>query len=696
MRLMKSISLLLALVLLASIGVTALMEEQIVDAAPLAEELIGVEGLTVDNGEADVEPEWTPEPDANTMIDAPVAEGRAYARVGTDGAAVYPSGEYDDAPAALLNVNDVVLTTGTMAARTPVAFFFDGAVRCGYMDAADLLPMDAAQTQAYLDDLAYSGNAALYQDDINWPLAPLTGVTYGDDRALLATTIPNDRNFVMNGKEFNAAMYGTANSGNCWRWCQALYKDVWGVNFNEKFAGTASTGMNLLANLNDAQRTTTMEHVRAFIQQTVPGATIRVCGCSTSCPCFENDGLGCGHKGHSMMVVAKDSDGFTIMDNISNHTRYYTWQGFADSWKNFTYIKYIKWPGAIPLPGTAVSTDGSIISVTGVSLSQSALNLNVGQSATLTAQLAPSNASNQKIEWSSSNEGVATVKEGVVIALSAGKTTIGVRTSDGGFTASCTLTVVKPTLQKALTKTGNNGTIVLGAGDEVQLSYDFATSKGWTVTGVKSSKGGVASASNSGLVFALSEGTAKITVSTKNKKKATVTVKVVDPNKPTAVALNYKGTVKMNVGETLQLQASLLPSNASTSFIWKSSKSKVATVNSGGLVTAQSEGKAKIAVATKNKKKAMVTVKVVDPNKPTAVALNQKGTVTLHVGDTLQLQAALQSSTASSTFTWKSSRSKVASVNASGLVTAQKKGTCLIGVRTSNGKYAKVKIKVVP
>ena len=43
---------------------------------------------------------------------------------------------------------------------------------------------------------------------------------------------------------------------------------------------------------------------------------------------------------------------------------------------------------------------------------------------------------------------------------------------------------------------------------------------------------------------------------------------------------------------------------------------------------------------------------------------------------------------------WKSSRTKIATVDESGTVTAVKAGTCVVAVRTANGKIAKVKIKV--
>ena len=81
------------------------------------------------------------------------------------------------------------------------------------------------------------------------------------------------------------------------------------------------------------------------------------------------------------------------------------------------------------------------ISVTGVSLDQSALTLTEEETATLTATVQPANATNQNVTWTSSNTSVATVQNGTVTAVSAGTATITVTTEDGSFTAICTVTV---------------------------------------------------------------------------------------------------------------------------------------------------------------------------------------------------------------------------------------------------------------
>lgn len=80
--------------------------------------------------------------------------------------------------------------------------------------------------------------------------------------------------------------------------------------------------------------------------------------------------------------------------------------------------------------------------VSGVSLNYEKLTMYVGKSATLSAVIEPDNASNKEVSWSSSDTSVATVKDGTISALKAGTTNITVITKQGGYTATCALTVI--------------------------------------------------------------------------------------------------------------------------------------------------------------------------------------------------------------------------------------------------------------
>ncbi len=624
----KLIALILALCLLLSAAVPGLAEAELTiepmetveaEVAP-AESIEGDSGLVIDDGSAEAPVAETPEApvqesEGDYAMAAAASSKYSYFAVGGNDIAVYSQGDTWEA-AALLHAGDVVLVTGSAEGRASVAFYADGEVLAGYMELSDLLPMNEDAVSAYLDAAATAGTATLYEGDLDWPLLPIANVAYGDGREVLASSnysdLGNDRVFKMNGKEIYANMVPDTGSGNCWKWAQGIYQLVWGCRFSETFKGKEETGLNLLANLNDAQRKLTPAHLKVFIANTTPGATIRVGGCTSDCKSFNNDGLSCGHSGHSLIVVDKNADGVFTMDSHSNsqHTRFYSWQGFCNAWKTFPYVKYIKWPGASPLPANAVSEDGSGTAVTGVSLSDTSITVNVGESVTLKATVAPVNAADQTVSWASSDAAVASVSGGVVTGLKAGTATIAVKTTDGGKTATCAVTVKKPIQQKALTRTGGNGTVVLNLGEQLQLSADFAVSRGWQLKSVKSSKAKIAAVNESGLVTAMRVGKAKITVATKNKKKATVTVKVIDPTVPTGVYLNKKGTQKMKVGETMKLQAAILPTTATTTYTWKSSKAKVAAVDQNGNVIALKKGSATIAVRTANGKVAKVKIKV--------------------------------------------------------------------------------------
>jgi uncharacterized protein YjdB len=86
--------------------------------------------------------------------------------------------------------------------------------------------------------------------------------------------------------------------------------------------------------------------------------------------------------------------------------------------------------------------DPGVIHVTGVTLNKTTLALRTGDMETLQAVVAPANADNRSVQWSSSNTSVAEVTvNGLVFAKANGKTTITVSTNDGDFKASCVLTV---------------------------------------------------------------------------------------------------------------------------------------------------------------------------------------------------------------------------------------------------------------
>lgn len=89
-----------------------------------------------------------------------------------------------------------------------------------------------------------------------------------------------------------------------------------------------------------------------------------------------------------------------------------------------------------------VTVEAKTIKVTSVAVSPTSLNLEVGQTGTLTATVKPDNATNKTVTWTTSNDKVATVVNGVVIAV--GKGTATITAAADGKTAACTVTVKVP------------------------------------------------------------------------------------------------------------------------------------------------------------------------------------------------------------------------------------------------------------
>jgi hypothetical protein len=92
-------------------------------------------------------------------------------------------------------------------------------------------------------------------------------------------------------------------------------------------------------------------------------------------------------------------------------------------------------------------------SVTGVTLNKNDISLSVWETATLTATVAPGNAKNKTVSWSTSDETKATVANGVVTAVATGTATITVTTEDGNFTDTCSVSVLPSIIPSGTTVT---------------------------------------------------------------------------------------------------------------------------------------------------------------------------------------------------------------------------------------------------
>lgn len=170
----------------------------------------------------------------------------------------------------------------------------------------------------------------------------------------------------------------------------------------------------------------------------------------------------------------------------------------------------------------------SIVPVQDVTLSPSSATLvAVGETLTLSTVITPDNASDKSVVYSSSDENVATVNNsGIVTAVANGSAVITVTTTDGGKTATCTVTVDIPPATVSVTGvTLSPETKTLEIGQTVQLVATVlpadATDKTVTYT---SSKPSVATVDSTGLVTAMVAGQTTITVTTVDGGKTATAV----------------------------------------------------------------------------------------------------------------------------------------------------------------------------
>ena len=159
----------------------------------------------------------------------------------------------------------------------------------------------------------------------------------------------------------------------------------------------------------------------------------------------------------------------------------------------------------------AVTVPGEKVAVTGVALDTTAIALLPEEAYTLTATVNPEGATDDYITWSTSNEAIATVENGVVTAVAVGTATITVTTEDGNFTATCAVTV------EATPVTGvtlDVAELALEVPATATLTATVAPADATDNTVVWTSDNEAVATVAEGVVTAVAKGTATITVTT--------------------------------------------------------------------------------------------------------------------------------------------------------------------------------------
>lgn len=343
-----------------------------------------------------------------------------------------------------------------------------------------------------------------------------------------------------------------------------------------------------------------------------------------------------------------------------------------------------------------------------IALTPSPVNVSVGRSQQLAVTGTYSDSSTADLTatstFSSSTVGVATVSSGgLVNGVSVGTATITATHTASGKTASASVDVAAPTLVSiALTPSPVSVAASRSQPLTVTGTYSDASTANLTAGSTfVSSDAGVATVSGGGLVAGVAVGSATVTAThTASGKTATVTVNVTPAPTLVSIALT-PSPLSMVINRTRQLVVTGTYSDSVTADVTASSSfvsagTGVATVSTGGLVTAvvvgsttitaTASGKSATVAVTVTATPVLVSIAVTPSPLGLAVSATQQLTVTGTYNDQSTANITLSS-------TFASSASGVATVSTGGLVTAVALGTATITV-TASGLTATVTVNV--
>lgn len=268
-----------------------------------------------------------------------------------------------------------------------------------------------------------------------------------------------------------------------------------------------------------------------------------------------------------------------------------------------------------PTVTSSTPSPSTPVAVSGVALNKKVATINVGKKVTVKATVTPANADNKTLVWTSSNTKIATVSNGVVKGVKAGRVIITAKTTDGSnISATCTVTVKQPVTRISLSK---KATMYTGKKLTLKAKVSPANASNKALTW-KSSNTKIAKVASNGVVTGVKAGTVKITATAKDGSRKSATCTVTVRQSVSKITLSKTNVVLPKKGSSYNVRVTVAPKNAyNKNVAVKSAKTKVAkvsasTVKSGKTVkiTAVKKGTTKVVFTAKDGSKKSATCKV--------------------------------------------------------------------------------------
>ena len=283
-----------------------------------------------------------------------------------------------------------------------------------------------------------------------------------------------------------------------------------------------------------------------------------------------------------------------------------------------------------------VTVSNSYVPVKGISLNKNNLNILIGNSETIIANINPTNATNKEVTWTSSNPSVASVdSNGKITAKKIGTTIITV--SINGYSSTSTINVVDKIELKGISLNKSSLNIKENSSATLNITYNPSNATNKKITW-KSSNNSIATVDQNGKVTAIKAGSATITAVSNDGGFAStckVTVEALS-KKVTSIELDKK-ELSIIDGEEANLKVTINPSYAENKNVtWESSDKTIATVKDG-VITAKKVGTAEIkAISEDGNKEAICKVTVTSP--PIKSIKFEKEKQIVYIGKTTKLE----------------------------------------------------------
>jgi len=352
---------------------------------------------------------------------------------------------------------------------------------------------------------------------------------------------------------------------------------------------------------------------------------------------------------------------------------------------------------SVPAP-TSTSVIPQKIAVESVAVTSATLDIYKGNKATIEVTVLPENATDKSVTFSSSNTSVATVNgSGEVTAVNDGVAIITVASVDNPTKVAFKTVQVSTKVIKVTNISVSPASLSLVEEEQktltVTVSPEDATDKSLKFS---STKENVATVSTAGVVTAVAPGDATILVQSVDNPTILkqVPVSVTSSIVPvTGISLGTTGSIKLAPSGTLQLEATVTPSNATNKAVsWESDNESVAVVNSG-YIEALSVGQTIISCTSVQNPsvKAQVIVNVEIPSVPVEGVVLEKESLSLNINDYETLNKSILPANASNKdVVWSSDKPNIAGVDGDGKVTGYAEGDAKITVKTVEGGFTAI------